>query len=222
MNKQEKERLIDSLERYVGYYRNSLNEMEENPNKVGSNGVRSPFFPIYYRKSMSWILDGLERTGLYATQFEEQVSKMDEELESYISSHKDEFFNCLYIDLKRLIRKYEEYFKDFQEEKEYFGTSENISPLDKEYFFNRDVGLFFLDGYEFDILISIRTFIEILLEYLDGIYDLNELKNKVQEMDIIFKRDLNDILKILMIEKYYSFAPFSPDRYWWLHIDERQ
>jgi|GEM_PF-5734215 len=221
MNGKNKDRFLHFLELDMKSYRNSLDKLEEEPNRIGAHGAHSPFFPIYYRKNITWILEGLLEMGHDITQFEERIAEMDEELEAYINSHKEEFLNSLHEDLIKLIAKYKKYFTYFQEYKEYFRTSEKVSPLDKAYFLNREDGLLFHDGYEFDILISTRTYIEVLFEYLEGIYDLSQLKAKVQDMDIIFKRDLDDILKVLEIEKYYSYAPFSPDRYWWMHIDER-
>jgi hypothetical protein len=214
----DKKYLLDALKRYLEYYRDSINEMKTDPKKVGPYGVKTPFFPLYNRKGISWILDSLGKIGYNTGQFEREISEIDEEFKAYEKSHKEDFLNPLHNDLKDLIGKYEEYFSDFQKYKGIFRTNEEVDPLYKEYFLSRDVGLFFADGYEFDILINIRTYIEVLFEYLEGKFDIEGLKSKVQEMDSIFKKNLDAILKSMGIEEYPSYEPFAPVKYWWLHI----
>lgn len=215
----DKEYLLYVLRLSLEYYRDSINKMKIDPGKMGPHGARTPFFPVYHRKNISWILDSLGKIGFDTSQFERELSEIDEEFRAYGESHKEDILNSLYNDLKGLIGSYEEYFSDFQKYKEYFRTKEDVDPLLKEYFLNRDIGLYFLDGYEFDILISIRTYIEVLFEYLDGKFDLEELKNKVQKMDDIFKKDLKDILKSMGFDKYPSDAQFPPAKYWWRHLN---
>jgi hypothetical protein len=213
-----KEQLLILLEQNIEYYETSLNKMKEDPDEVGPYGPHSPFYPIYGRKIIAWLFEFLEKMGLHITPFEERIAEMDEEFEVYINNHKEEVLNSLYVDLIKLIDNYEAHFTDFQNKKDYFITSEAVSPLYKEYFGSRKIGLYFMDGYEFDILISIRTYIEILFEYMGNVYDLTELKAKVQEMDNIFKKDFQQLLKILEFKQYYSLC-FYPSKYWWHHID---
>ncbi|KKG09875.1 hypothetical protein EO98_16230 [Methanosarcina sp. 2.H.T.1A.6] len=215
----DKKYLLDALRRYLEYYRDSINEMKTDPKKVGPYGVKTPFFPLYNRKGIFWILDSLGKIGCNTSQFEREVSKIDEEFKAYEKDYKEDFLNPLYNDLKGLIGTYEEYFSDFQKYKDIFRANEELDPLYKEYFLNRNKGLFFADEYEFDILISVRTYIEILFEYLDGKLNIEGLKNKVQEMDNIFKKDLDDILKCMGLDEYPSYEPFAPAKYWWLHIN---
>lgn len=214
----EEKDILNAIGRYLKYYQDDLNEMKKDLHQRGAHGTSVSYHPIDVRVKISWMLDSLEKMGCDTTQFEKEFSKIDEEFKAYEDSHKEEFLDQLYNDLKNLIGEYGKYFSDFQEEKDYFRTSDKVAQVDKAYFLNRDDGLFFADGYEFDIIIEIRTYIEILFEYLDGKFDIEGLGTKVLEMDCIFKRDMDDILISLEMNGLSFEVPYAPEEYWWLHI----
>ena len=214
----DEEDLLVVIERSLKNYQDNLNKIKKDLHQRGAYGGSVSYYIISNRRKISWMLDSLEKMGCDTTQFEKEFSKIDEEFKAYEDSHKEEFLDQLYNDLKNLIGEYGKYFSDFQEEKDYFRTSDKVAQVDKAYFLNRDDGLFFADGYEFDIIIEIRTYIEILFEYLDGKFDIEGLGTKVLEMDTIFKRDMDDILISLEMNGLSFEVPYAPEEYWWLHI----
>lgn len=215
----EEKYLLELVERYLKYYKENLNNIKKELGKIGPYGAGNSFYPVSNRKEILWILDSLKKTGYDTLQFERELSIIDKEFESYKKNNKEEYINHLYNDLKRLIDEYYMYYMDFQKEKAYFRTKEGVDPLYKEYFLNREEGLFFADGYEFDSIISIRTYIEILFEYLCEKFDIVGLRDKVKKVDSIFKRDVNDILKSLKIDKSVLLkVSYAPKEYWWLHL----
>lgn len=199
-------------------YQVARNEMKNDLHQRGAHGGSVSYYPIRLRKEMSWMLNFLEKMGCNTIQFEKEISKIDEEFKAYEDSHKEEILDQLYNDLKDLIGKYDEYFSDFQDEKDYIMANEKVVQVYKEYFLNRDDGLLFIDGYEFDIIIEIRTSIEHLFEYLDGKFNIEGLRNNVLKMDSIFKRDVDDILVSLEMGGLSFEVPYAPEEYWWLHI----
>lgn len=203
-------------------YQDHLNEIKNELGKKGQYGAGNSFYPLSDKKEISWILDSLKKMEYNTLLIENEVSKIDMEFESYTRTINKEYFDHLYNDLNKLIAEYESYFKDFQKNKNYFRTKEEVDPLYKEYFLKREEGLFFADGYEFDIVRNVRTYIGILFEYLNEKFDVLDLRSKVNKLDSIFKRDIEEILKILKINDEYSRAlinvPYAPKEYWWLHL----
>ena len=214
----EEEYLLDAIRRHLKYYQENLNIMKKDLHQRGLHGCSVSYSPICDRNEISWILDSLEKMGCDTAQFEKDASKIDEEFKAYEDSHKEDILNQLYNDLKDLIGKYDEYFSDFQEKKDYFRANEKVVPVYKEYFLNRDDGLCFIDEFEFDIILEIRTSIEHLFEYLYEKYDIDGLRNNVLKMDSIFKRDVGDILISLEMNGLSFEVAYAPEEYWWLHI----
>lgn len=214
----EEKDLLVVIGKRIKNYQANLNRIKKDLHQRGAHGGSVSYYPIRQRKEMSWVLDSLEKMGCDTAQFEKTLLKIDEEFKTYENSHKEELLDQLYNDLKDLIGEYNVYFLDFQKKKDYFRTNDKLVPVYKEYFLNRDDGLYFIDGYEFDIILEIRTSIEHLFEYLNGKFDIEGLRNSVLKMDTIFKRDMDDILISLEMEGLSFEVPYAPEEYWWLHI----
>lgn len=98
--------LEEIANRYIRYYKDSLNSIKEELGTKGAYGAGNSFYPICYRKEISWIVSLLKENEHDILDFEKKIHDLDEEFNKYIDKNRVEYLDHLFADFKKLLKKY--------------------------------------------------------------------------------------------------------------------
>lgn len=185
--------ILERIKKGLVAYEKGVDENQENYKLLYRNGRYIPIKPYAAKHFLFRLIDSLDKKTNGIKEIKAEYDRITLKLDKFDREKGSEFREKLFKDLIIHVNGYESHLNSFP---------------------TLDDPAFIMD---FENLINGRDYIYMLLPELKTDHDLQDIEQKIEELDKEFKEKYLQIIKIIIKELPFIEQPDEPKELWWHH-----
>lgn len=211
--------LLHLFHEEVHFFNNAMTDLKRDISRVGLEKITYNYLPVNSLVSSQWIIAALKKLQYDTSVLEKEIKLQQSEIDELNQELHGDYYRQLFVRLGQLVISYESYFENFTEYKRRIEKSPSEY---NDYVEMHSDGIQFDDEDDFCSLLFKRNAIEDLLFFLKDRFDLQKIQETVDNLDIIFQRDMRKAMNAFDIpDRCLKENELAPENYWWFHIRKK-